>query len=82
MVNVSAESSAETVTVHIADNGPGIPESKRDHIFEPDLERDHRFGLYLVKTLVTSYGGEITISDNEPVGTIVSVELPLSSADE
>lgn len=75
-VTVRAETDASTVTVHVADNGPGIPAEKRESLFDPELERQHRFGLYLVNRLVDYYGGEITVSDNEPKGTVVAVELP------
>lgn len=75
-VTVAADRTDDAVTVAIADNGPGIPPSKREEVFSPDLERGHRFGLYLVKQLVDSYGGEITISDNDPEGTVVTVEVP------
>ncbi|MFT4885773.1 MAG: signal transduction histidine kinase, partial [Natronomonas sp.] len=33
-------------------------------------------GLYLVKTLVDCYGGDVRIKSNEPWGTVVVVELP------
>lgn len=74
-VAVRVETTAETVTVHVADNGPGTPHDEREELFDLELERQHRFGLYLARTLVSYYGGEITVSDNEPRGTVMSVEL-------
>ncbi|MEF8771984.1 ATP-binding protein [Halodesulfurarchaeum sp.] len=32
-------------------------------------------GLYLVKTLVDRYGGDISVEDNEPHGAVFYVEL-------
>lgn len=74
-IAVRVQTTPETVTVHVADNGPGIPAEERESLFEPELERQHRFGLYLVRTLVTYYGGEISVADNEPRGTVMCVEL-------
>jgi sensor histidine kinase regulating citrate/malate metabolism len=33
-------------------------------------------GLYLVETLVTGYGGEVWVEDNDPEGSVFVVELP------
>lgn len=74
-VSVRVETTPDTVTVHVADDGPGIPRDEREELFDPELERQHRFGLYLARTLVRYYGGEITVGDNEPRGTVMSVEL-------
>lgn len=79
-ITVTVNSTSDTVSVEIADNGPGIPPTKREKLFEPELDRDHQFGLHLVKTLVTFYDGGIEVSDNEPEGTAVSVDLPRASA--
>jgi signal transduction histidine kinase len=70
------ETSPSTVTVQVADNGPGIPDHDRAALFTPDLERQHRFGLYLVKTLVNYYDGEVEVAETGPTGTVMRVELP------
>jgi len=44
-VHVTAETVDESVRVTVADNGPGIPEAKRQQIFERPGERTHRGGL-------------------------------------
>ena len=55
------------MAVHIADNGPGIPDERKDEIFgrgEKGLESSGTgLGLYLVDTLVQRYGGDVTVSD-------------------
>lgn len=79
-VTVSATDQAETLTIRVADNGPGIPADRKDAIFakgEHGLESAGTgIGLYLVETLVTSYGGEISVEDNDPEGSVFVVELP------
>ncbi|MGB9955549.1 PAS domain-containing sensor histidine kinase [Haloferax prahovense] len=79
-VEVSCTVRADDVEIRIADNGPGIPDDKKDIVFgkgERGLESPGTgIGLYLVDTLVTQYGGEVWVEDNEPTGSVFVVELP------
>ncbi|EMA32417.1 PAS domain-containing sensor histidine kinase [Halobiforma nitratireducens] len=80
-VTVSAHADENVVCVRIEDNGPGIPADQKADIFregEKGLDSDGTgLGLYLVETLVDRYEGDVWIEDNEPVGSVVVVELPL-----
>ncbi|MFA9517427.1 PAS domain S-box protein [Halopenitus sp. H-Gu1] len=82
VVEIDVEEREEDVRMAISDNGPGVPESKRDAIFgkgERDLESSGTgIGLYLVRTLIDQYGGDIRVSDNDPVGAVFTVTLPKS----
>lgn len=78
-VNVTVEAGDPTV-LQVEDDGPGIPDEVRQSFTEKDdmatgVAGDG-LGLYLVHTLVTNYGGEVRIADNDPRGTVVTVELP------
>ncbi|WP_172861800.1 PAS domain S-box protein [Halopenitus persicus] len=79
-VAVSAHAADQTVTVRVADNGPGIPDDQKSEIFGKDtkgLDSDGTgIGLYLVEKLVTSYEGTVSVEDNTPTGTVCIVELP------
>lgn len=83
VVEVSVEELDETVRIAFADNGPGIPDDRKETIFgkgEAGLDDpDAGIGLYLVQTLVNNYGGEVWIEDNDPVGSVFFVELPIAS---
>jgi signal transduction histidine kinase len=80
-VHVTLTTDAETATVRVADDGPGIP----DHYRETYLQQEEAgpestgegLGLYLVATLVEAFEGTVRIEDNDPRGTVVVVELPL-----
>ena len=80
-VTVSASVSDGTVTVRVADNGPGIPDHRKDAIFEDGekgLDSEGTgLGLYLVETLVDRYGGDVRVEDNDPEGAVFVVELPV-----
>ena len=79
-IAVSARTDDGSVVVEIADNGPGIPDDQKDDVFgkgEKGLESDGTgLGLYLVRTLVEAYDGEIEIRDNDPEGAVFVLELP------
>ncbi|ALG82755.1 signal-transducing histidine kinase [Halanaeroarchaeum sulfurireducens] len=81
-VTVGATKTEDTVVVTVADNGPGIPDDRKESIFEEGemgLESDGTgIGLYLVDKLVDRYGGTVTVEDNDPVGAVFVVELPIA----
>ncbi|WP_063774989.1 ATP-binding protein [Streptacidiphilus anmyonensis] len=77
---------ADEITVRVADNGPGVADEARPHIFEdgwstrPDRGTARRgLGLAMVHRLVTRHGGEIMVS--EGAGAVFTVRLPLPDAD-
>ena len=63
----------------VTDHGHGVSRQLGDHIFHPFVttKRDGLgVGLAISKTIVQSYGGSLTYSDNPRGGSIFSVELP------
>lgn len=79
-IAVAVTSEDGTARLRIADNGPGIPEAERDRVFgrgeQGTLSDGSGFGLYFVDVMITDYGGSIDIADNDPRGTVFTVELP------
>jgi PAS domain S-box-containing protein len=79
-VTLSGADRGDTVVVRIADNGPGVPDERKDAIFgkgNAGLESEGSgIGLYLVRTLVEGYGGDVWVEDNDPEGAVFNVELP------
>jgi signal transduction histidine kinase len=83
-VHVSATVERNTIRVTVADDGPGIPEARREACFEPG-EQDassvgQGLGLYLVATLVERYDGTVRVEDADLGGAAVVVELPRADA--
>lgn len=81
-VQVSATVEDGTAVVRVADDGPGVPDDAKERVFgkgEKGLESAGTgIGLYLVRTLVEQYGGEVHVEDNEPTGAVFVVRLPLA----
>ncbi len=81
-VSVRAEREGLRFRVRIADNGPGIPEEQKRAVFEKDVRGldsgGTGIGLFLVRELVTRFGGSVHAVDNEPRGTVFVVDLPVA----
>lgn len=79
-VRLDLDVDGETVRVNVRDNGPGIPDFRKEEVFgrgEMGLESPGSgIGLYLVDTLVDMFEGEVWIEDNDPEGSVFRVELP------
>lgn len=82
-LHISMTIESETITVVIADNGPGVSDNHKQVIFgkgEKSLDSSGAgIGLYLVETLVNQYGGDVWVEDNDPEGAIFNVKLPIIS---
>jgi len=78
-VQVKLERDDGDVLIRVDDNGPGIPPSKRDHIFDAFYTtRSHGvgIGLAVVKRICDDHGFDIEIDSAEDRGTKFSVRLP------
>jgi len=62
-VFVAIRETGDIIETHVIDDGPGIPDDRRDSIFDPRAGDTHGGGLHLVETLVTSFGGGIYLAD-------------------
>jgi len=84
-IDVDVDEAAGTVTVRVADDGLGIPESMQDSLFgrgEKGIDSPGTgMGLYLVNELVTGYGGDVHVEPNDPRGSVFVVTLELAERD-
>lgn len=72
--------SGAPIEVRVVDNGPGVPASLRDHLFQPFVTTKANgtgLGLALVTKLVTAHGGLIDF-ESEPGRTVFRVLLPVA----
>jgi len=81
-VAVRAEAAPENpavVELTVTDNGPGIPATERNVLQggdETPLEHGSGLGLWAVYWGVTRMGGDLSVADAEPRGTVVRLRLP------
>ncbi|MFW5965355.1 MAG: PAS domain S-box protein [Halodesulfurarchaeum sp.] len=83
-VTVEVHVDGETVSLAVIDDGPGIPEMERAVLTDEEaitaLYHGSGIGLWLVKLLVEQSDGELAFHENEPLGSIVELELPLAES--
>ena len=87
IAHLSIEADSEFVTLHVDDEGPGIPPAQREQILEPFVRledsRNRRtggagLGLAVAHRLVEAHGGKISITDALfSKGARITIQLPL-----
>ncbi len=71
------------IVVEVADQGQGISEDVKGHIFSPYFSTKDRgtgLGLAICHRIVADHNGTIGVRDNHPSGSIFRVTLPLAPA--
>ena len=84
-VDVSYRAETSRVEVEIRDNGPGIPQGEKRAITkegETPLEHISGLGLWLVKWIVDGMDGTLSITENSPRGTVVTLSLLAADEDQ
>ncbi|MBI5197526.1 MAG: GHKL domain-containing protein [Nitrospirae bacterium] len=80
-LSLSVRNEQNTVIASVSDSGPGIPQEDCDRIFDPFFTTKPRsqgtgLGLYIVKTLLEKYGGEIRVETRLGYGTTFRLRFP------
>jgi signal transduction histidine kinase len=90
-VTISAEKVDDTLILHVADTGVGIPDEAQARIFERFFRANHPgmepvsgtgLGLSLVKAVMDAHNGRIWLDSTVGVGTTFHVALPLRAVNE
>ncbi len=71
-IDVSVRESERGLILSVDDNACGMTEEVREHIFErgsTSKGEGHGTGLFLVKSVVDAYGGEIRVESTQGVGS-------------
>ncbi len=72
----------EVTEIAISDNGPGVPEKDREHIFEPFFTSrtdGTGLGLAIVKQTIEVHQGSIRVGEAKTGGALFTFVLPLPS---
>ncbi len=83
--DVTLTTTGTGVCITVADDGPGIPESEHERVFEPFYRPDTArnlatggsgLGLAILRSAVLAHGGEVTLANRDAGGLVVTIELP------
>lgn len=84
-IELRAEQKGGAVQISVSDDGPGIPDEAKKHLFDlfftagpggADCQRGLGLGLNLCKSIVELHGGGISVLDRTPRGTTFRFTLP------
>jgi len=83
-VQVTVEHTDDRVRLTVADDGPGLSGEQAAWVNGDRVEPpgDGQGGLAIVRRLVGEYGGEISVADRDPRGTVFTVEFDRPEASE
>jgi two-component system, OmpR family, osmolarity sensor histidine kinase EnvZ len=79
-VLLSAEPQGRSVLVIIDDDGPGIPEDRRESVFRPfesDSVGGTGLGLTIARDIVRAHGGDIVLGTSPMGGLRAQIRLPV-----
>ncbi len=88
VVTVTVDALADNFRVVVSDDGPGIPEEERDHIFDTyyQISNDKMsaslgtgLGLAYAKLIARAHGGDIKVDNNADGGASFVLTLPLGA---
>ena len=85
-VTLSARRAGDFVAITVADDGPGVPDADKPHIFDRfyrgdqaspvDARRGFGLGLALCRSIAEAHGGTIEVADRAPHGAAFTFTLP------
>ncbi len=80
VVSILLEEKPPNWCLRISDQGPGIPDSLKEKVFEPFTsfgeKRGTGLGLTIVKESIQYFLGKISIEDSKPTGATFIIEIP------
>src|SRR5262249_40702044 len=89
-ITISAEQTGDSVTISVADRGPGIDDFEQTMIFDKFYRgKDQRYlirgtgmGLPIAKAIVAAHGGSISVTSQLGHGSVFSFTLPVARPEE
>jgi signal transduction histidine kinase len=78
-IEISAQRNGQRVAIEVSDDGPGVPQKARAHLFQAFQGSARKggtgLGLAVAHELITAHGGTIRLRESE-IGAIFVVEIP------
>jgi len=86
-VRISCTLNERSVSIHVEDNGSGIPRDKQEAVFEPFVQLERGLtrttegtglGLAISRGLARGMGGDVCLKSDVGVGSVFTVTIPLT----
>jgi len=80
-LSMRKDESAGYCIITVEDNGPGIPKSRIEDIFEPfytTRKEGSGLGLYIARQLCEANQGELTVDSQPGIGTAFHIRMGLA----
>ncbi|GFM53364.1 two-component sensor histidine kinase [Pseudomonas cichorii] len=83
--HLKVEDNELAFVLHVDDEGPGVPEKRLEHVFEPHFrlagsqQQGYGLGLGIARNIAHSHGGEVSLQNLRDGGLRVTLFLPRSS---
>lgn len=71
VITLTRNPASKTVQIEVADDGPGISDEDKTHLFEPYFSTKKTgmgLGLTIVSSIIADHHGKINVQDNQPRG--------------
>lgn len=80
-ITVSAERTSSTINIDIADNGPGLPDTAKEFLFEP-FKGSYKpggsgLGIAIAAEIARAHDGDLQLTKSDETGATFRVTLPI-----
>jgi len=84
LIRFTAQQADGKFRLQVTDHGRGIPDAEKQAVFEKFYRIGNEetrqatgtgLGLYIVSQVVKAHGGVIRLTDNQPQGTVFTIEM-------
>ncbi len=86
LIVITTTGNQASLQIGIWDNGPGIPPTIQDSVFQPFVSygkaEGSGLGLAIAKKIVEDHGGEIYLDGESETGTLFKITIPFSIPEE
>lgn len=90
-ISIAVSPAKNAIDIAVADQGQGIPDEEKSRIFQrfyrlgnsaTKSAKGTGLGLYLTQRIALVHGGKITVTNNQPQGSVFTLHIPTAKTNE